>query len=191
MANEETPEMQRLVSDTQEKIDEFIERYKSGAIDESNFEDEMQKLLAQGHMSSYMLGQESSELDEDDFTNISDLVQYQFLFLKNFADVMRTSPEFMDGWFSRAEMYASAFNQTYWTGRFKMLPLPAMPGQGTQCYSNCRCKWDVTAIDEANGDYDGYWVLDPFVEEGRHCQTCLQRADEWNPVRIRAGVLQL
>lgn len=53
--------------------------------------------------------------------------------------------------------------------------------------SGCRCKWDVKPVDAANGDYDCYWVLERGAE---HCQTCLERSQQWAPLRIREGVLQ-
>lgn len=191
MANEPTPEMRKLVTDSEKAIDDLLRQYQDGEINDSQFEDEMQIILARGHMTSYMIGQDMPELGDDDFLSLSDIVQYQTLFLANFVYEMRASSEFIDGWYSRAEMYASAFNTTYWSGRFKMLPLPAMPGQGTQCLSNCRCGWDVITIDAENGDYDAFWVLDPFVADEDHCQTCKQRESDWNPVRIRDGILQL
>lgn len=53
--------------------------------------------------------------------------------------------------------------------------------------SGCNCKWDVKAVDAANGDYDAYWRLE---KGSKHCQTCLERAAQWSPLRIREGVLQ-
>lgn len=62
-----------------------------------------------------------------------------------------------------------------------------MPAQGTQCLENCCCKWEITTLDEKAEDYDCYWRLEPGKE---HCQTCEERAEQWNPVKIRGGVLQ-
>ena len=68
-----------------------------------------------------------------------------------------------------------------------MLPLPAMPGDGTsQCLTRCRCSWDITKL-EGDGNYDCTWVM----SDAEHCQTCRQRATDWAPLRVREGIVQL
>ena len=52
--------------------------------------------------------------------------------------------------------------------------------------SNCRCSWEIKWIDKKKGDADAYWRLSAV----EHCQTCLARAEMWNPIRIRGGDLQ-
>lgn len=59
--------------------------------------------------------------------------------------------------------------------------LPAQPGDGTtRCRTNCKCNWRIEAVE--NG-YDCYWELNP----AEHCEDCLRRAREWNPLRVRFG----
>jgi hypothetical protein len=53
--------------------------------------------------------------------------------------------------------------------------------------SNCKCAWEIETLDKEKGNFNGTWVLDG---QAQHCQTCLTRAEQWNPVRIRGGDLQ-
>lgn len=191
MPNEPTPEMRALVDETEAEIERIMALVEDGNITALEWENEMQPLLTQGHLTSWMLGQESPAMGVDDLLTTGTLIQLQLQYLSNFSDTIRTAPEFILGWFERAKMYASAMNQTYWSGRMKVWPLPAQPGQGTICLSNCRCEWRENIISFEDGDGDFYWELDRFVADEDHCQTCLQREDEWNPVQVRDGVLQI
>ncbi|KPV42211.1 hypothetical protein SE17_44475, partial [Kouleothrix aurantiaca] len=85
----------------------------------------------------------------------------------------------------RAQLYANSIQTPYWRGVTRLLPLPAMPGDGTSpCLTHCRCAWDVTAL-EGEQNYDCTWTLG----DTEHCQVCKQRAVEWAPLRIRNGEL--
>lgn len=147
----------------------------------------MEELLMRYHIAGYMRGASSDVVSDVAKARILELVHIQLGFLDNFALEVSSAESFERGWQARARSYASAIKVPYWTGRTKVLPLPAMPAQGTDCKNNCKCKWDVKTVDAANGDYDAYWIR----HSSDSCATCVQRAQEWNPVRIRGGVLQL
>ena len=118
--------------------------------------------------------------------NLIDLhVKAQLDYLDRFAeDIRGTAGEWNNAFDGRAEMYAQSIGASYWDGRTKGLPLPAMPKDGTtQCLTNCKCKWRIEWLDEETGDADAYWVRDADDS----CQTCVQRESDWNPFRIRAG----
>lgn len=189
MPNEPTPEMRDLVDETETQINDLTAQLETGQIDNDTWLDEMQNILVVGHLVSWMLGQESENLEFDDFISVSGLIQFQLQFLDNFSIEILTSEEFMQGWYARAEMYASAMNQTYWQGHMKVWPLPAMPGQGTICLSNCRCEWREENVNLETNSGAFFWELDPNVEEDNHCQTCLQRNDDWYPVLVVNGEL--
>lgn len=148
---------------------------------------EMRKLLAQYGAAAWMAGQGSPDVSDNGLALLGDRVGAQLEFLDNFAVEVAEAPEFEQGFIERAASYAHGIKQPYWEGKTDLLPLPAMPGQGTQCGQRCNCAWDVKVLDRDAGDYDAYWRLEPGSE---HCQTCLQRADEWAPVRIRKFELQ-
>lgn len=83
---------------------------------------------------------------------------------------------------NRAALYANSVVEPYWKASSFGLPLPAYPGDGTsQCMTSCKCSWNIVPLDKNQGDYDAYWVMSP----AEHCQTCLQRAHDWNPLQIR------
>lgn len=159
---------------------------KAGNIDEDEWGDSMASLITRYHLAGWMLGQDDTVISDADNIVLLGLIKSQMDFLNNFKLTVQGADEFLDGWIERSESYALAVNSTYWQGRTKFLPLPAMPGQGTQCLTNCKCEWRIETISEENGDYDAYWELEPGAE---HCQTCLQRAADWSPVEIRGGQL--
>ena len=88
-------------------------------------------------------------------------------------------------WDKYDQEYAKDILVPFWgKGEICILPLPVMPSQGTgQCKKKCSCKWDIKVINFKHGDFDAYWILDPTKK--RHCQTCEQRVEDWNPVQIR------
>lgn len=144
----------------------------------------MQKLLATSNIAALFAGQGSRAFTEASKKYTTDFLKAQFTFLQNFAVEVQTTEEYKAGWTPRAEMYAKAIRAPYEAGRTKMLPLPAMPADGTtQCRTNCKCTWRIEWINEEQGDADCYWV--------RHaddsCQTCVERARRWNPLRIRGA----
>ena len=88
---------------------------------------------------------------------------------------------------AQARMYSGAIRASAFTALTRGLPLPAMPCEGTLCHTNCKCSWSVTDIDAEAGDHDAFWIRGAKDS----CQTCIIRAQEWSPVRIRGGILQL
>lgn len=52
----------------------------------------------------------------------------------------------------------------------------------SQCMQGCTCAWDVTEL-EGDGNYDCTWVMGA----AEHCQTCVERAQQWAPLQIRDG----
>lgn len=156
----------------------------------------MAESLARYHTAALMVGQGSTELTPEVLRLLENAVGVQLSFLDNFARVMEAAPA--DGqqwamWTARAQMYAESPITSWSEGDIirqagRVLPLPAAVGQGTQCGPRDRCRWEIVTLDRDKGDFDAYWKLsnDPNVE---HCQTCQVRATEWNPVRIRNGIL--
>jgi hypothetical protein len=153
----------------------------------------METLIARYHAASFMAGQRSPLIGVTEEGYIYDYVNTQLGFLDNFALVIQSGAEWQAGWNARAEQYAKGIVSPYWKGRTKILPLPAMPGDlTTDCGQNCACLWDVVTIDDQKGDYDCYWRLNASrVIKTEHCQECTLRARDWNPLKIRDGILQL
>jgi hypothetical protein len=153
---------------------------------------EMHALLARYHIASYMLGIGTPELSVYDWEQIENYYQTQTQFLDAFALEIFTAGIILAAWQARALMYAGAITAPYWKGNTKGLNLPNYPGDGSsECKSHDRCMWEIKTLNETNGDYDAFWVLEGATPDGRNCQTCLDRARTWNPLQIRNGVTLL
>lgn len=149
----------------------------------------MEELLSRYHLTAYMTGAGTVEISAEARGKVLEGVAVQLAFLDNFITEVEGAEEFKAGWENRARQYATSVKVPYWEGKVKLLPLPAMPGDlSTQCGQACGCKWDIKAVDAEKGDYNAHWQYGDTVN---HCQTCKERSRTWNPLRIRAGVLQL
>lgn len=142
--------------------------------------------LARYHTAALMVGQGSTEVSPQARRYLDKTVRAQLKFLNGFALDIQDAAEFKPGWLARSALYVQGIGASYWKGATRMLPLPAMPRDGTsQCLSNCTCSWEIVQLD-GDGNYDCTWHLGATE---RHCQTCPQRASEWAPLKIRGGVL--
>lgn len=146
-----------------------------------------ERLLVRYHLAAAIAGNGGAALTDEQVKAITPAIQVQLKFLDGFATDMQSASEFDAYWRLRAGSYAAAIKVPYWQAKTQMLPLPAMPAQGTQCMNNCKCLWRIEALDAEAGDYDAYW--ERHADDS--CQTCVQREQEWSPVRIRGGALQL
>lgn len=174
---------------TEEFMDELrtlTERLHSFEITNADWEDEFQILLARYAQAGYMAGADSATTSTVAIDMMTDFLDGQFSWLSDFRAEIQSEEEWQEGWTTRAESYALSIKVPYWNGEIKMLPLPAMPAQGTQCLNNCGCSWRIETIDEGKGDYDCYWER----SKEDSCQTCLEREAQWNPIKIRGGILQ-
>lgn len=159
-----------------------------GGMDVGAWQDEMKRLLARYSQAARLLGNGNNALLPEETAATREWLNDQYKYLDGFSSVIESAGgQYNPGWLSRAEMYGASTTIEYWEGKTEGLPLPAMPAQQTQCFSNCRCQWRIEWINKANGDADCYWDRS---EEAQSCQTCLTRAEMWNPVRIRGGDLQ-
>lgn len=169
-----------------EEIRALTAQLQAGKITPNEWQFEFEYALVRYQLAGAMAGAGTDVLPEKLITKVSEYITEQFGFLGDFSvEIAKNLEEWQAGWNARAESYAGAIKQPYWTGEVKMLPLPAMPGDGTsQCLGNCKCSWDVKVVDEEAGDYDCTWV---YGETEDHCQTCIVRAREWRPLQIRGG----
>lgn len=182
--NDLPPELQKLISDLLDAVVDITGELEMSLDYVVEWQNEMERLLTRYHTAAYMAGQGSAILAADDIARIAQIVAAQIAFLDNFVAVIQDSNTFERGWKARAAMYAESVQGSYWKGKTKILPLPAMPSQGSPCAGRCRCSWHVEEIDGDNGDWNATWKLGPVAHD-RHCQVCIQRAAEWNPLLIR------
>jgi len=185
------PRLQQVQRRILADIDELSAQMDAGQIDVNQWRAEMQRIIDRGMSSALMAGKNSRQLTDLERQLVRQLTAVQGAFLDNFANDILTKG-WLPAYMSRAQMYGSSTTAAYAQGEVirqagQWLPLPAMPTEGTQCLSNCGCRWRVEVMDAARGDFDGYWLLG----KDDNCQTCLQRAADWSPVRIRGNVLQI
>lgn len=180
------PDLRYLTDKFIKALNDLTERLHSGDITNSDWEDEFQILMAQYGQAGYMTGAGADTVAPRAVEMLVDYLDDQYSFLSDFAIEIQDEEEWKDGWSTRAESYALSIKVPYWNGEVKMLPLPAMPAQGTQCLNNCGCAWRIETLDEESGDYNCYWER----SKDDSCQTCIQREADWSPLEIRGGVLQ-
>lgn len=167
-------------------IDSMTTDLQEGIITADEWYTAMSETLTRFHLAAYMIGQGSATLAALELSQITPIIQAQLNWLDNFYLEIVSSIQWQLGFNARAALYAGAIKEAYWKGQTKILPLPAMPAQGCQCGGNCGCFWDIRPLDEAKGDYLAFWMR----TRQNSCQTCLERAAQWNPITIIDGILQ-
>lgn len=156
------------------------------------WEQAMRRAITTAHTAAYLAavrdrtGVMPKGLSRVERQELRDFIDRQLDYLAGFVKDLLASKLSPAQAAARAAMYGRASHTTYWAERTRGVPLPAMPGEGTQCMANCRCSWDVQTL-AGDGNHDAYWRMGA----AEHCQTCTQRAATWAPVRIRDGMLQL
>lgn len=181
-----TPAARRLIALMLLDVRRLMRALEAGRATVDAWQQDFSAALAKYHTAALLVGQGSADLSGRGRRYLAKTVEAQLRFLNNFAVEIHEAAEFKKGWNARAALYANGIGQSYWKGATKMLPLPAMPRDGTsQCLGNCTCSWEIVELD-GDGNYDCHWKLGPAE---RHCQTCPQRAADWSPLRIRNGRL--
>lgn len=167
-----------------------------GALATDMWQHAFAQALSQYHLAAYAhgAGMGLNQLTPADHKLVQSVIDRQLDFLKGYQQAWDEGrydarPEVAQ---HRSDMYADATLGTWWMGHTRGWPLPAWPGDGTtQCKTRCRCSWDIQPAPEGPGEQednaDAYWKLG----SADHCQTCLQRSEDWAPLRIRGGELQL
>lgn len=177
--------LERLLNLLSTEVADFTLELEEQGLTVDQWQRNLEQSLTRYHLAAYMAGQGSERLTPQGTATVQALVTAQLEFLDNFAVVIKSGDEWQRSWNARAAMYAESIKVPYWRGATKMLPLPAMPCEGTQCRTRCRCLWDVQELDAEAGDYNAYWIRG----SGDSCQSCVSRAADWAPIRIRGGRL--
>lgn len=170
-----------------ESIGELMLDLKSGKITPNAWYEQFSELIAMFNVIGYHATAKKTPTGEA-FDWLTGNVAAQLSYLQGFRDTitatMGAEGEWPATWDARAEMYTTSIIAPFWYGETKGLPIPALPGDGSsQCGSRDRCEIRIDWEDEETGTADVYWLLDPEAD-GRHCQTCEVRADEWNPLHF-------
>jgi hypothetical protein len=181
-------DLKPLMSSFLEDIKLLMKRLETGTVTAVQWKKLFKELIARYHIAAMFVGQHDIGFLPGMEKRIIDMVEFQYDFLDGFAEVVSTAPDYNPAWLARANLYAGATKVAYWEGAVvrevgRHIPLPAMPAQGTTCLGNCGCEWRFVWVNKENGDLDAYW--DRTKEPDVACQVCLQREEDWNPIKIR------
>ena len=185
------PLLSALLAQYSVQVDELMDLLEAARITPKAWRDRMAALLARYHYASMIVGGGTTAIPPAGLAILTQTIGSQFSYLNNFYIQVVAAEAFKNSWRARAQMYTRSASSSFWDGYIyqkagRFLPIPAVPGDGsTQCLSNCRCSLRVVTKDEETADFDVYWDLNP----AEHCQTCIERAKQWSPLRIRGGVL--
>lgn len=158
-----------------------LERYPDRADD---WYDEVARQMRRYTLAAYVSGQ--GEGRDVPRAVVQAYTEAQLEFLAAFRDEIKASSEWQNGWSARAQMYAESIKAPWWAGATRDYPLPAMPGDGTtSCLTRCKCSWRIDELD-GDGNADCYWI---YGATEQHCQGCIERSQQWNPLQIRDGIL--
>lgn len=206
-APEAKPDTNKEVVASQQRVDDILAKYRAEF--DKRVEAKAQQLasgeLSPGVFRATMLGEiraslytaaaaaagNAARLRPEDFARIDAEVKRQAQYLDNWiAQLERTPPEQRSAAqiANRAKLYGGAMGRfaSETTDRlvFKEFPnLPFYPKDQTLCRNNCKCRWEWTKVDRATLSAEIYWRLG--VAE--HCETCLNRAKAFKPLRIVGG----
>lgn len=173
----------RLITRLSNAIGGLTEELQAGGLSIDDWEDQVSAALQQAYPAAYKAGAGGAASGAAS-TALAKQVKAQLSYLGRFALEIQAGDEWQAGWNSRAAMYAEGIKVPYWQGKTKMLPLPAMPGEGTTCLTRCKCSWDVQQLD-GDGNYDAYWRRGASDS----CQICVEREAQWSPLQVREGRL--
>jgi hypothetical protein len=176
--------LRRLIVRMLARIGGAMDALEAGRVTPQAWAEQFARALAEGHTAALRAGGVSPTSPAGRRV-LERTVATQLHFLRGFRAVVEAAPAFQAGWKARAAQYAQSVGAPYWAGRTRLLPLPALPKDGsTQCRGNCGCSWEIVEL-AGDGNYDAFW------RRGKNdsCGTCLAREQAWSPLRIRDGEL--
>ena len=181
-----TPAARRLIALMLLDVRKLMRALEAGRSTVEAWRQQFSDYLAKYHTAALLVGQGSTTLTDAGRRYLGKTVEAQLRFLNNFATEIQDEAQFKLGWNARSALYAQGIKASYWKGKIPLLPLPAMPADGTtQCLSNCGCAWEIVELD-GEGNADAYWRR----SKTDSCQTCVQRERDWSPLRVRDGRLE-
>ncbi len=175
-----------------ERTAEIATRLSRGEITVQEWTTEMRGVIRQTYTDNYVMAHGGrGTMTPSDWGKVGQLTRAQYEYLQKFGTDLKNGKYDADGVASeaaiarRAGMYPGAANEAFaggMAGSMGLDPsdLPALPGDGsTRCLTNCLCAWSIEYVEEESA-YHCFWQLGL----AEHCEDCLQRAADWNPLVI-------
>ena len=155
---------------------------KNGDVTPAEWEAMFRTLLRQYHLAAFALGGGDPQ-NKAQMLQVTKDIGIQGGYLRRFSQLISESEEWQDRWESRAVMYAESVKTPYWRAATGFASLPALPGQGTACLTNCRCSWRSREV--GNGLIT-LWTWERFSRDS--CHTCVERGLKWVDLPFMNGV---
>ncbi len=176
-------ELRRLLTLLLEDISEQSAALAAGRITVDAWQQQMSMTLLTGHYAAMMEGRGQDQLSPQAQALVNRLVGEQLDYINAFADEMDATG-WQDKYGARALLYGGALKATYYKGATYGYEMPHVPGDGsTPCLVNCQCYLEIDEINAEEIDVDVYWRLGA----AEHCGPCVQRSQDWAPLRFRGG----
>lgn len=161
-------------------VDALTRRLADKTISVQEWEREMTQALRDLFHAQYAYGRGGlNAMTAADYAEAHRLVEEQRVFLRAFTEDIAAGrlSEAQIG--ARAKLYYGASRQAYERGRSAAfgVQLPAYPGQGSPCGSNCACYWALVDKPET---VEATWRR--TAQES--CSVCKRRARDWSPLVI-------
>lgn len=137
--------------------------------------------IAETWTAAYALGRGGvNAMTPADHAHLAGRIAEQHDYLAGFSRALAAGDVSEKQAVARSALYAGAAVRGHQEGRsagHDGLELPAQPCDGsTQCLVNCRCYWTIA---ETTREWRVTWVA---TDDGKTCDDCLKRADEWSPL---------
>jgi hypothetical protein len=174
-----TPIRDQYNAQRQDALRQLTGKLSAGTMTVPEWVTAMRGEIKSTYLAQYMAGRGGREqMTPADWGRCGQMLAQQYSYLQRFAlDVQagKLTPAEAE---ARAALYAASSTQAFERGKAAAwgLRLPAYPGDGsTPCRVRCRCRWK---IDRTELHVEARWQLG--VAE--HCEVCVTRAGEWNPL---------
>lgn len=175
-----------LIAEMLGDIDTIWQGLSGGQLSVDQWQETQARSLLVFHTAAYMMGKGSKTLSERERRLLAGIVGNQVDYLNGFANAIDANwngGALPPKWQARARSYAGAVKASYSRGRTLGYNLPAHPTEGSECQNNCGCVWTLTVFDEEQGNLNAWWIRG----KDDSCPTCIRRAAEWAPLRIRGN----
>lgn len=184
-----TQQLERLEANTRERLQIITRQYFEGDLNIDQWYEQSARTINANITAGRALGVGGFDsLTAQDRTAIEMMTDEELRFLNKFRREIDNGSVSEAQALARVQQYAGSAVVAGERGYQDAIGLPLLPAQPkvrTACHRNCKCRWRIVKLD-GNGNWDCYWQLSP----AEHCQTCLTRAERFNPLRIRNGVIQ-
>lgn len=154
----------------------------SGEIGVTQWEGAMREIINAAHVDLAALGKGGrAQMTPADWGRVGMAIRRQYEYLANFSGeaLGMTGGQIA----TRAKMYVGAATASYEKAHAAAwnVDLPAHPGEDCEGLTNCRCAWELVAVE---GGVEATWNA---TGDENTCSVCADHAASWSPLFIPTG----